>query len=322
MSKLSEQAIIEKYFVRSAQLPDDVLLPIGDDATILSVKPDKQLVISVDMSIAGVHFDESWPAYDIGYRALAVSLSDLAAMGADPSWVTLALSVPKIEQQWLSAFSEGFFALANQYKITLVGGDICRGPLLMSVQVHGMIDIDHALRRDRAQVGDIIYVTGELGTAGFALTMRDEAKQLSKADYQHVQSCLRRPKPQIQAGKALAGLAHAAIDISDGLLLDLGYMLKASNVGATINMKSLPIFDGIRAQIAKRRADELALSSGDDYELCFTVPQQKQTMVAEKLAACNCQCVPIGAITEQLGLRCVQEDGQLFKISKQGFQHF
>lgn len=322
MIKLSEQAIIQKYFVKQTQLPDSVLLPIGDDATILNVEPGKQLVMSVDMSIAGVHFDESWPAKDIGYRVLAVSLSDLAAMGAVPSWVTLALSMPKVDEDWLAAFSEGFFELANAHHLTLVGGDICRGPLSMSVQVHGLIDAEQALRRDGAKVGDIIYVTGELGSAGFALNMQDEAKQLSEDDYQHVQSRLRRPKPKIEAGKALAGIAHAAIDISDGLLLDLGYLIDASHVGATINMESLPVYDGIRQQIAKRQAYELALSSGDDYELCFTAPQQKETIIAEKLAACHCECIPIGVITKEAGLRCIQADGQLFTMSKKGYQHF
>jgi thiamine-monophosphate kinase len=218
--------------------------------------------------VAGVHFPESSTAAAIGHKALAVNLSDLAAMGATPAWATLSVTLPDCDPVWLENFSQAFFRLAERYHVQLVGGDTTRGPLSVTVQAHGFVPAGTALRRQGAQAGERIYVTGTLGDAGLALRLGDQADPV-------LQQRLDYPEPRIAAGQLLRDVASAAIDISDGLLADLGHLLAADGLGASLNIDKLPRSGAFTAATRQQALFyELPLSAGDDYELCFTVPER------------------------------------------------
>ena len=318
---LSEFSLIEQYFARLTTGRDDVTLGIGDDCAILRCPAGKELAVSIDTLVDGVHFFSDVSPEALGYKSLAVSLSDLAAMGAEPAWFTLALTLPEVNESWLQAFAKGLAGLASQHNIQLVGGDTTRGPLTISIQAHGLVDEGRALRRDGAKVGDRIYVSGCLGDAGAALRHRLEdwtPAELKQADWAYLRQRLEYPGPR----NALAGIikpyASAAIDISDGLLADLGYILKRSGKGARVRLAQLPLSDTLR-KISPQSARELALSSGDDYELCFTVPE---TWVAE-LETDTDSITCIGEITQGDALLLEDESGQTTTIkSGTGYDHF
>ena len=286
---MKEFELINKYLNKRAGKRKDVIQGIGDDCAVLQVATNCELVISTDSIIAGVHFLADAPAYDIGYQALAVNLSDLAAMGAKPCWATLALTLPKINESWLNAFCDGFFSLLEQYSMQLIGGDTTRGPLAITVHVYGFIPPGKALFRSGAKTGDFIYVTGNLG-AGLS----------------------QRPIPRIQEGLVLRDIATSAIDISDGLAADLGHILQQSNAGATINIDDIPISDELKKAVGKDKAQQLALAAGDDYELCFTVPKDKEFKL---------KCTKIGVIEQQPGLRIQDQKGNLIKLKQKGYEH-
>ncbi|VAW78114.1 Thiamine-monophosphate kinase, partial [hydrothermal vent metagenome] len=271
----SEFDIIERYFQRSQPMRDDVLLGIGDDAALLRVPAGKQLVVAVDTLVAGRHFPKQTSAADIGHKALAVNLSDLAAMGATPAWATLALTLPTADTAWLQAFSSGFFQLADEYAITLIGGDTTRGPLSITVQVHGFVEPGRALQRSTARPGDAVYVSGTLGEAACALQkiLADEMPEAALLQR------LNRPQPRVALGQSLAGLASAAIDISDGLLADLGRLLTASSCGATLWPDRLPCSSALQ-HLPAGQARDCQFNGGDDYELCFTLPEDKRKALA------------------------------------------
>jgi len=298
---MNEFELIDHFFAQQKQSRSDVVLGIGDDAALLQVPPDQLLVTSTDTLISGVHFPIDTSPYDIGYKSLAVNLSDLAAMGAEPAWVMLALTLPQNNENWLKEFTRGFFELIHRYKLQLVGGDTTRGPLSITVQAMGFVPPGMALRRDGAKPDNAIYVTGNLGDAGFALQQKTEP----------FMNCLNRPEPRIETGLALRGIASSAIDISDGLAADLGHILKASGVGATVDVTALPISSELRAAVGQEKAWQLALSAGDDYELCFTAPTDKSV-----------SGICIGHIEKEPGLRLQQGDGKPFVLKSEGFRHF
>jgi thiamine-monophosphate kinase len=256
----------------------------------------------------------------LGHKSLAVGLSDLAAMGAKPAWFTLALSLPEVNTEWLKSFSQGLAELANQHQIQLVGGDTTRGPLTISIQVHGIVEPDKALKRSAAKQGNLIYVTGTLGDAGLALQAKlDPARytELSKTDLEYVISRLEQPTPRVELGQKLLGLATAAIDISDGLVSDLGHILERSGVGATIDLDKLPLSEVLKT-MSSHDAHQFALSAGDDYELCFIVPKQHQLELENRLGA---DCTLIGVIENQTGLR-LMNNGESLSLEEGGYDHF
>lgn len=320
---LSEFALIARYFAGSTRSRPDVVLGIGDDGALLQPPGGQQLVVTMDTLVADVHFFAEAAPESIGHKALAVNLSDLAAMGADPAWATLALTLPTVDEAWLARFCQGWFALAERYAVQLVGGDMTHGPTLsITVQAHGWVPAGQALRRDGARPGDGVYVTGTLGDAGLALAAAQGRVALATAERAAVQRRLDWPEPRIRQGLALRGLASAAIDLSDGLAQDLGHILQRSGGGARLEMAGLPLSSVLRRQLAAEPAWTLALTGGDDYELCFTVPPERETRLRQLAAEWDCAITRIGVITAEPGLRLIRADGAPFLLARTGYDHF
>jgi len=297
---------------------DDVLLGIGDDAAVLRVPAGHDLVVSTDTLSIGVHFPPETAPSDIGWKALAVNLSDLAAMGATPAWCTLNLTLPDADSKWLDAFLDGFLQLAAQHRIALVGGDTTRGPLSITVTVHGFVPHGAALLRSGAQVGDLVCVTGTLGNAAGALRQWQRGVPI----HSRLGSSLMRPTPRIELGQFLRGLATACIDISDGLLADLGHVLAASGVGAEIEIAELPTSAVLASKFDEAERRELQLSGGDDYELCFTVPAGHAMDVIAATTDVDFPIRRIGRIEAQRGLRLRELDGTVHAVAARGYRHF
>ena len=296
----------------------DVVLGIGDDAALLQVPPDRQLAVSMDTLNAGVHFPEDTPPSAIGWKALAVNLSDLAAMAATPAWCTLALTLPDADGDWVDAFLDGFLELAEQHGVALVGGDTTGGPLSITVTAHGFVPEGQALRRDGARAGDEVWVTGSIGDAAGALAQW-RARGPSSAKLRHR---LDRPTPRIEAGLALRGLATAGIDLSDGLAGDLGHVLRASGVGARIDLGRLPTSRTLADHFEEAARWPLQLSGGDDYELCFTAPASAAFAIEQALAACDVTATVVGVLEAEPGLRFTTPEGDDYAPAAAGFQHF
>lgn len=318
MSRYGEFDLIARI---RARVPHrgDVILGIGDDAALLQVPADKLLVVATDTLNSGVHFPEGTAPADIGWKALAVNLSDLAAMGAEPAWCTLSLSLPDADATWLDGFLDGFLELANRYRVALVGGDMTRGPLSICVTVQGLVDAGKTLRRDAAKTGDDIWVTGTLGDAAAALAQWKSGQTIDPTLRQR----LDRPAPRIHAGLALAGLAHACIDISDGLLADLGHVCAASGVGADIDVDALPSSAALLSLFdpAEQR-HPLQMIGGDDYELCFTASADARDVIAEISEQCGVAMTHIGRIVEGEGVRGLLADGSEWTSRHVGYVHF
>ena len=314
---LSEFDIIDRYFKRRATPRADVALGIGDDAALLQVPADRQLVVAMDTLVAGRHFPPQTAAFDIGWKALAVNLSDLAAMGASPAWATLSLTLPEADEAWLAAFADGFFQLAGRYRIELVGGDTTRGPLSVTVQVHGLVEPGKALRRTAAREGQKLFVTGTPGDAARALQLL-QAGEDTPAD---LLQRLNRPEPRVDFGMALAGTGAAAIDISDGLLADLGHILDASQCGATVWIDQLPRSPGLES-IKGDEALACQLYGGDDYELCFSLDAARAGLLERLAQQQQLSVTGIGVIERQAGIRCKRDDGSLYTPQGSGFDHF
>ena len=310
---LSEFDIIQQVFKQQKINRQDVIIGIDDDAAVLEIPPGLELAISVDTLIPDVHFPGNMKPSDIGYRSLAVNLSDLAAMGAVPAWATLALTLPESNEAWLRAFASGFFTLADEFDVQLIGGDTTRGPLSITVQVHGFLLKDKRLTRSGARPGDVIGLTGNLGDAAGGLALWESTDKNHALLKQH----LARPKPRIDAGKTLLELASSAIDISDGLLADLGHILESSHVGASIMVADLPLSLALCDAVGLDQARDFALTGGDDYELCFTLPADKISVLREII-----DFHLIGVIEQQQGLRCQLPDGSSYVAQQSGYQHF
>ena len=263
----SEFELIRRYFTHRTRR---AVLGVGDDAALVSVRSGHELVISTDMLVAGTHFLRNADPRHLGHKALAVNLSDMAAMGATPRWATLALALPGADARWLAAFSRGFMALARRFGVDLIGGDTTRGPLAVCVQIMGEVPRGKALRRDGARSGDDIWVSGTIGDAALALAALKRRIRLDPAELARCAAKLHRPQPRIALGVALRGVARSAIDISDGLLADLDHILERSGVTAEIELAALPASDILRRYLDRVDACRALLAGGDDYELCFT----------------------------------------------------
>jgi len=311
---LTEFDLIEKYFARLTPAGRGVALGVGDDAALLAVAPGSELVVTTDTLVAGVHYFADADPAAVGYKALAVNLSDLAAMGAVPRWFTLALtlSATELTPVWLDGFSAGLAQLAREHGIALVGGDLCQGPPAITIGALGECPQGQARRRAGARAGDLIYVSGPLGSAAWALA------QL-KADLNPDPACLARllrPAPRVALGCSLRSIASAMIDVSDGLLADLGHLLNASHVGARLDIDTIPYHASLDHDPAQKWRH--VLSGGDDYELCFTVPPDRQ----EQLASIDDPVCRIGEITPDKGLSCVRNNGTEYVPDRTGYVHF
>jgi thiamine-monophosphate kinase len=315
---LGEFDIITKYFARRAKRAD-VQLGIGDDAAVLDVRADRKLVLAMDTIVEGVHFLESAAPDDIGYRALAVNLSDLAAMGAEPSWMSLSLSVPNANERWLERFAGGLFELADEHDVALIGGDTVRGPLVITVQVGGWIEPDRFLTRAAARPGDEVFVSGVPGEAAAGLALLRAGSE-QEGDSARLRQRFLRPKPRIELGRALRTIASAAMDISDGLLGDLEKLCAASECGARIELEALPSSTAMRALFDPEECLRLALTGGDDYELLFSVAPANAAAVRARAIA-GTPVVRIGAITAERGVRCFL-GGKIHEVECTGYDHF
>ncbi|HYE37948.1 thiamine-phosphate kinase [Methylocaldum sp.] len=315
---LGEFDLIRRFFTVQAVKHRSTILGIGDDCALLRCESDQELVITVDTLVEGVHFLHDVDPESLGHKALAVNLSDLAAMGAEPKWVTLALTLPHCDADWLQSFAKGFFTLAKRYEVELIGGDTTRGPLTITVQALGLTPRNHALRRSGACPGDLVYLTGELGAAGLGLKIRlGQTGIEDQGAFAH----LERPEPRVDIGLKLRGLASSCIDVSDGLAADLGHILEACDVGATLYWERLPLSDGVHRYVAETDDWSMPLSAGDDYELCFTVPPTSREELERNLTAGGFPFALIGQIESQAGLR-LSKEGRSIELSQNGYQHF
>lgn len=315
---MSEFDLIRQYLTGLGTPRDDVLVDVGDDCALLRCPADHELALSIDTLVEGVHFFPGTDPEALGHKALAVGLSDLAACGAEPAWATLALTLPNADASWLSAFARGFAALASGHGLRLVGGDLTRGPLSMSVQVHGLVPRNHALRRSGAAPGDLICVSGALGDAGLALRHLQANERLDC----YLRDRLDRPTPRVALGELLRGVASAAIDLSDGLVSDLGHLLEASGTGAWVELARLPLADQVAAVVRAENDWMLPLASGDDYELCFTIPREHVRELPVLAAAAGCPITQIGEIEPGEGIRWLDHQEHPWQPSGQGYDHF
>lgn len=309
----TEFDIIDRYFKRPPS-HKTTALSIGDDAALSTLPPEHQLVTSIDSLINGIHFPENTAPFDVGHKSLAVSLSDMAAMGATPISCLLALTLPDADEQWTESFAKGFFALAEQHHIDLIGGDTTHGPLSISTVVQGIVPNEKALTRANTKPGDHIFVSGTLGDAGFALHQLQNNEPCNAFFLKK----LNQPTPRVALGLALQNIASSAIDISDGLIADLKHILKASHVGASIHTEKLPLSTQLIEQTDKQHALTLALGAGDDYELCFTVPENKLDAVNALKQDVMC----IGIITDNKSLEILGENNKTIRITSEGYCHF
>ena len=316
---IHEFEIIARYFTRASSDPD-VVLGIGDDAAVLA--PDGPLAVTVDTLVAGVHFPDGMAPHLLGFRLMAVNLSDLAAMGAQPRWCTLALTLPAADEFWLEGFSRGLFELADRFGIALVGGNLTRGPMTLTLQVMGNIDRAKMLTRAGGHIGDDIYVTGTLGdsSAGIALI-----KERMAAPHGSAAAALKerfyRPMPRVGAGLALRSLATAAIDVSDGLIADLSHVCKASGCGATIDVERVPLSAELLSLFPPQEALAHALGGGDDYELCFTAPPSRAEEIETVLEATGTPVRRIGQLVAGQTVVC-RRDGEPYNPPVRGYRHF
>ncbi len=317
-ASLSEFDLIRRYFTRPVH---KAALGVGDDCALIDARPGHQLAISTDMLVSGRHFFPDVPPRSLGHKALAVNLSDLAAMGAEPRAFTLALALPEADPAWLEAFAAGMLALADDHGCELIGGDTTKGPLTLSITVFGDVPPRQALRRDAARPGDDIWISGTLGDARLALGDCRGEWLLPEPDFTVIRPRMDTPTPRVALGLALRGVAHAALDISDGLIGDLGHILARSSVGAMIDVDALPRSAILGAQpLALQR--ECVLAGGDDYELCFTAPMGARETLAGISRRLGLPLTRVGAITSEAGLRIVDREGNPFAFSGTSFDHF
>jgi len=319
---MAEFALIETIRRRCAHVRDDVVLGIGDDAAVLAVPPDLELVVCTDTLVAGVHFPLETSAADIGWKSLAVNLSDLAAMGATPAWALLALTLPTADTGFVAGFADGFAALAAEHGVSLIGGDTTSGPLTITVTVHGLIPKGQALRRNGARAGDAVLVSGTLGDAAAALRYRNGADGMSVQSRASLQARLDRPQPRVTLGILLRDFASSCIDISDGLLADLGHVAAASGIGIEIDASRLPASPALLDQVPAEQRPALQLAGGDDYELAFTVAPERIPMLQQAVARESMQITHLGRAVAGSGVRALDSEGRPLDPPRSGWEHF
>jgi thiamine-monophosphate kinase len=315
---MNEFEIIERCFNVSVNDPD-VVLGIGDDAAL--VRADGLLAVATDTLVAGVHFLEDIDPARLGARAVAVNVSDMAAMGARPRWYTLALTIPRADDAWLTAFAGGLHGEAGRYGLSLIGGDTTRGPLTITLQLIGSVAGGQGLRRSGARPGDRIFVTGSLGDAAAGLACLRAGAPTSEAALRFLRARFETPTPRVAAGLALNGLASAAIDVSDGLLVDLGRICQASGCGATVDVETLPLSAALLSVCPRDEAIGHALTGGDDYELCFAGAAEDAEHIVAALASVDTPVTCIGTFEQGSGVRCLRK-GADYAVAGTGYMHF
>lgn len=313
--------LIKQYFTRPTR---NTKLGVGDDAALISLSTGMELAISADMLVAGTHFFADCDAYQLGWKSLAVNISDMAAMGADPKWATLAIALPDINESWLAEFSRGFFACADSFNVDLIGGDTTRGSLTICVQIMGEVAIGKAIKRSGAKVGDEIWVSGQLGDAALALAHIRGKLVLPVEASLTCAKALHTPQPRVALGLALRDIANSAIDISDGLLADLGHILEQSNLGATIELYAIPhsTFADYPIHLDDDSFRKMLLAGGDDYELCFTAPIEKHAEIVKISEMIKLQLSCIGHVTENTDLTLHGLENEIINFKETGFDHF
>lgn len=316
---LSEFDLITRYFNRPTR---HTVLGVGDDAALLAPTPGHELAASTDTMVEGVHFFPDMEPDSLGHKALAVNLSDLAAMGATPKWAMLALTVPKADEAWLEGFARGFFALAAEHNVDLIGGDTARGPRNICVQIMGEVPLGRALRRDGAKVGDDVWVSGHLGDAAAAVAHLKGDLRLRGSLLAHCLARLNRPSPRVSLGRILVGVANSAIDISDGLIADLRHVCERSGVGAAIEFAAVPCSAELMSLRGQASVTRAILTGGDDYELCFTAPAGRRSGIEALSAQTGLALTRIGRIVAGKGVVVMDEAGKPMSVKDGGFDHF
>ena len=315
----SEFDLIARHFARPAA---NAVLGVGDDCALLQVTNGMDLAVSTDTMVSGTHFFPEVDPEHLGHKSLAVNLSDIAAMGAMPYWATLALTLPTVDHDWLAAFAKGFFDLAQEFNVSLVGGDTTRGPLSLTVTIMGEVPAGAALRRSGAKAGNDIWVSGHLGDAALAVAHRKGMIKLDDADVEEALMHLYEPMPRVQLGQALRGQATAAIDISDGLLGDLGHICRLSGVGATVELARIPLSDIAAKHIESDAGRTAVVAGGDDYELCFTAPANSRESIDDLQNMLGVHLTRIGQIRRGKGVSLLGPDGKAVKVDGRGYDHF
>jgi thiamine-monophosphate kinase len=311
--------VIARHFARPAR---NAVLGVGDDCALVRVSNGMDLAVSTDTMVSGTHFFPDVDPETLGHKALAVNLSDMAAMGAMPYWATLALTVPEIDHEWLEAFAKGFYDLADEFEVSLIGGDTTRGPLTLTVTIFGEVPAGAALKRSGARDGHDIWVSGLLGDAALAVAHRNGRLALDDDDYRNAVMRLYEPTPRVKLGQALRGVATAAIDISDGLVGDLGHICALSGLGATVEVPLIPLSAIGARHIASVEGLRAVLAGGDDYELCFTAPTNARESMEDLSEMLDIPLTRIGRMHKGRGVSLQGADGKPLEIELQGFDHF
>ncbi|OOF83475.1 thiamine-phosphate kinase [Rodentibacter ratti] len=328
---MGEFDLIKSYFEQPQIRQDDsVQLSIGDDCALVSIPEDCWLAITTDTMVEHTHFLPSISPQDLAYKAVATNLSDLASMGAQPKWVSLALTLPKVDENWLEPFSQSLLQTLKDYNVTLIGGDTTKGGLSVTITAQGLVEKGKALCRHQAKVGDWIYVSGTLGDSAAGLQQILSGKRAVNFDEEFLQQRHLRPTPRIALGQALVGIANAAIDLSDGLNSDLGHILKRSQCAAEIDLARLPLSPSLLNLYDRTQAEQFALSGGEDYELCFTVPPENQLLLESKLKNLDVPCRCIGRVVPafekekcgQFSIRFLRDGEPIDYSPNLGFDHF
>jgi thiamine-monophosphate kinase len=319
MANSPEFELIARHFTRPAA---NAVLGVGDDCALVDVTNGMDLAVSTDTMVQGTHFFPDVNPENLGHKALAVNLSDMAAMGAMPYWAMLALTVPNVNHEWLAAFAKGFFDLAQEHNVSLIGGDTTRGPLTLTVTIMGEVPAGAALRRSGAKVGNDVWVSGNIGDAALAVAHRYGRLVLTEDDYREAVMRLYEPSPRVQLGQALRGLATAAIDVSDGLLADLTHICRLSGVGATVELASVPVSTIGAKHINSDAGRNAIVAGGDDYELCFTAHPNSRDSIEDLTEVLGIPISRVGQVKRGKGVSLLGADGKAVKIDGRGYDHF
>ncbi len=321
-SPLDEFDLIERYFGIRATTGEGVVAGIGDDAAVLQVPGGHQLVVTTDTLVGGVHFFKDASPVSIGHKLAAVNLSDIAAMGGQPEWALLTLTLPQVDESWLEGFTQGLHGLCREYGVSLVGGDTTRGPLSVGLQLIGTVPEGQALYRSGAIPGEIVCVSGTIGDAALALAVQQGRASVGDIAIIELENRLNRPEPRVKLGLGLRGMATACIDISDGLAADIGHIAAASSVGMEIRLEAVPLADAYRGYLAAGGGWDLAVSGGDDYELCFTLPESRLNEAMELGEQVGNRITSVGRVTTTREVIILGPDGNRYTPDTTGYNHF
>ncbi|WNC71319.1 thiamine-phosphate kinase [Thalassotalea psychrophila] len=318
---MKEFELIKEFFTAQPVSRKDVAMGIGDDCALIRANDNKLIAVTTDTLVAGVHFPLNTPARAVGHKAVAVNLSDIAAMGAEPAWISVAITLPEVDEEWLREFTAGMFELTEYFNVQLIGGDTTQGPLSITITAQGLVPEDKALCRNGAQNGDYLFVTGDFGDAGLALAAINGQIKLNETDFARVKAKLDYPQPQVLVGQMIREFATSAIDVSDGLLADLGHICRASTLGVAINVEDIPLSKALTDNLSAEDAINMALTSGDDYQLIFSVPATNKVGIETAMAHANVAFNCIGQLntSEEINLTYKKKP---FVVKKVGFEHF